>query len=106
MRVGAKPYRSDMTIEITHRRMSPPNSFDHDHITDLKWRELGTASTGQNTRQEIVDWLDNQGGRAVVSPGPNQSEVGTVDPGNGRAKFLRTYADGQWNNNLLSLPTF
>ncbi|WP_232216613.1 DUF3892 domain-containing protein [Brenneria nigrifluens] len=34
----------------------------------------------------------------------NRADVGVVDPGNGRKKYIRTYADGKWNNNLLSLP--
>ena len=34
----------------------------------------------------------------------HRSEVGVVDPGNGRRKYLRTHADGKWNNNLLALP--
>jgi hypothetical protein len=31
-----------------------------------------------------------------------RSEVGVVRP-QGRAPYLRTYADGDWNNNLLAL---
>lgn len=95
-----------MTIEVTHRRMSPPNSQDHQHITELRWRNVDTLATGSSTRQALVDWIDDKGGRALVAPGPNQSVVGTVNPGDGRPKYLRTYADQQWNNNLLSLPTF
>ena len=33
-----------------------------------------------------------------------RAEVGVVKPSNGRA-HVRTYADGLWNDNLLSLPS-
>ena len=32
------------------------------------------------------------------------SEIGVVKPTDGRDPYLRTYADGDWNNNLLALP--
>ena len=40
----------------------------------------------------------------VIDAARHRSNVGVVDPGNGRRKYLRTYADGDWNNNLLALP--
>ena len=40
----------------------------------------------------------------VIDAAGHRSTVGVVDPGNGRRKHLRTYADGDWNNNLLALP--
>jgi hypothetical protein len=32
----------------------------------------------------------------------NRGDIGVVDGANG--KYVRTYADGKWNDNLLSLP--
>ena len=40
----------------------------------------------------------------VIDAQGHRSEVGVVDPGNGRAQYVRTYADGDWNKNLLALP--
>ena len=40
----------------------------------------------------------------VIDAAGHRSNVGVVDPGNGRRKYLQTYADGDWNNNLLALP--
>jgi hypothetical protein len=34
----------------------------------------------------------------------HRSEVGVVDPGSGRDRYVRTHADGYWNDNLLALP--
>lgn len=93
-------------VELTHRRMSPPHSQNHQHITYLQWKSLGTNNTGSSTTEAIVEWIDDESGIAVVKPGPNQSTVGTVNPGDGGPKYLRTYADDQWNNNLLSLPRY
>jgi hypothetical protein len=39
----------------------------------------------------------------VIDAQAHRSEVGVVDLGNGRARYLRTYADADWNNNLLAL---
>ena len=40
----------------------------------------------------------------VIDAARHRSDVGVVDLGNGRRKYLRTHADGDWNNNLLALP--
>ena len=40
----------------------------------------------------------------VIDAARHRSNVGVVDPGNGRRKYLRTCADGDRNNNLLALP--
>ena len=40
----------------------------------------------------------------VIDAAGHRSNVGVVDPVYGRRKFLRTHADGDWNNNLLALP--
>nr|WP_314464360.1 DUF3892 domain-containing protein [uncultured Novosphingobium sp.] len=34
--------------------------------------------------------------------GGNRANIGVVNGQNG--KYLRTYADGKWNDNLLALP--
>lgn len=75
-------------------RLSP-----HEHITHLggakwKWtREQVIASIEAKTNSFYV--LDPRTGK--------RADVGVVRPNDGRAPFLQTYADGDWNNNLLSL---
>jgi hypothetical protein len=51
-----------------------------------------------------VAWIDDNG-IAYVGSGVQQVRVGTVHPDNSPA-YVRTYADKQWSNNLLSLPIF
>ena len=51
----------------------------------------------------IVDFIDNQGGKAYVDEGGYRAYVYVRTPNVG-PKFLQTYADGKWQDNLLSLP--
>ena len=80
----------------------PDRNSDHDRITHVggpaggrwKWpaeNVVASIETGTNTF-------------FVIDAAGHRSVVGVVDPGNGRPKYLRTYADGDWNNNLLALP--
>jgi len=77
----------------------------HQHIIDLKWKNTTTASVGQSTRQQMVDWLSIQGNDAIVSDGQRTVYVGVVRPASG-APYVKTYADGVWTDNLLALPRF
>jgi len=75
---------------------------DPDHaIQNLGWTNEANGETGKNTRLEIYAWLkgtayvtDRAGNRAYVYPRENVH--GT--------KFVQTYADKVWTDNLLSLP--
>jgi len=94
-----------MSIKIINIRLSVGGSL-HEHITDLKWvDDSDTAKTGSNTRAQIVDLIENKNGKAHTGSGNTRAEVGVVKPPEG-SKYLRTYADGQWTNNLLALPRF
>lgn len=91
-----------MAIRITHIRLSGGTS--HEHIVHLWWTNPSTGATGDNTRSAIVSWIEDENGKAYVEDGSgNRADVGVVTPQVG-AKYLRTYADGKWTNNLLSLP--
>jgi hypothetical protein len=92
-------------IEFTRRHMEPSGSLQHEHIASLRWQSMDTGETAASTLAVLVEWVED-GGVGLVHPGPRQSRVGVVDPGNGRPKYLRSCADGDWCNNLLSLPTF
>ena len=84
---------------ITHVRLSPPNSNDHQHITHVRWQQ--TSKSGESTKAAMVAFI--QEGNTVWVAGPPDAQVGVV---NGNPPYLRTHADGQWTNNLLSLPRF
>lgn len=80
--------------------ITKPDRFSaHEHITHL-------GGTGWKwTREQVIASIDERANTFhVVDAQGNRSEVGVVDPGNGRARYVRTYADGIWNDNLLALP--
>ena len=93
-----------MTIRITAVRMVENPS--HQHIGELKWANISTGATGANTRGAIISWLDaDSDNRAQVGTGPGAARVYVARPASGES-WLQTYADGQWTNNLLSLPRY
>jgi len=59
-------------------------------------------STGKWTRQQVIDWIENKSHTFYTQSGSIRSDIGVVNGPNG--KYLRTYANGKWNDNLLSLP--
>ena len=87
-------------IYITARHME--GGSGHEHIASVQWIQPGTTTTGTSTRAEMVTWIDTMNGDARVRGIPD-SQVGTVD---GNPRYLRSFADNTWNNNLLSLPVF
>lgn len=91
-----------MRYQIIARRMSPPTSQNFRHITDVKFRG-SDGSVGECTRSQMVAALEN-GHSAYVQGSISQSEVGVFEESG--VKYLRTYANNYWDDNLLSLPTF
>lgn len=75
----------------------------HEHITHIG----GNAGGGWTlSREEVVRRIEGKlEAFYVVDPKTNKrAYVGVVRPSDGRPPFLRTHADGDWNNNLLALP--
>ena len=66
----------------------------------------GITHLGRNgekwTRQQVIDWIESSTHTFYTLVSGNRGNIGVVEGPNG--KYLRTYADGQWNDNLLSLP--
>ena len=93
---------------ITHIR-KPDRFSPHEHIT-----HVGNVSTSGNTstvnwiwtREKVISSIEEKSNTFFVKDviSGKRSEVGVIYPGEGRLPYLRTYADGDWNNNLLSLP--
>lgn len=72
----------------------------HEHITHLG----NPAGNWMWTREKVIESIDAKTNTFyVLDPANgNRANVGVVRE-SGKAPYLRTYADGQWNNNLLSL---
>lgn len=82
-------------VRITCINKQPRNST-HEGITHLG------GATWHWTRQEVINSIEAKTNTFFTLVGGNRAEVGVVNGTNG--KYLRTYADGKWNDNLLALP--
>jgi hypothetical protein len=88
-------------VYITARHMV--GGQRHEHIADVRWNNPADGTTGESTRENMIDWIKNKAGNAFVSDGVRQVAVGVVDA---TPPYIRTYADGVWTDNLLALPTY
>lgn len=85
--------------QVTCITKSVPNG-QHEHITHLGNR----AANWIWTREEVIASIEAKTNTFFVedSQTGKRAYIGVVKPA-GRAPYLRTYADGVWNDNLLSL---
>jgi hypothetical protein len=93
-----------MSIRITCINKSGGHHDDPHHAIDnLGWVNEENGKTGKNTRLEIYNWLKSENGTAYVTDARgNKAYVGTREHSNG-TKFVQTYADKVWTDNLLAL---
>lgn len=90
------------TIEITAIRLT--GGTRHEHISHVWWTDHSAGRTGDDDRSTIVAGIEAKTLTAYVSDVyANKAYVGVVTPSSG-SKYLRTYADGKWTDNLLALP--
>ena len=54
------------------------------------------------TRQQVIDSISGRTNTFFTLVGQSRAEVAVVDGPNGQ--YVRTHADGKWNDNLLALP--
>ncbi len=94
-----------MSIRITCIKKDGGNHENpHIAISTLGWKNEQSGETGSSTRLQMYDWIKNKGGEAYVHDRyGNTVKVGTAETSYG-TKYVRTYADRTWTDNLLSLP--
>ncbi|GAA4685114.1 DUF3892 domain-containing protein [Frondihabitans cladoniiphilus] len=90
-----------MAVQITHIRVADPAS--HETITHYAWNQNGL--TGTWTKAQGVSYVTAHPGDTFVNHGGRTVAV-SVWQEVGKLPYLRTHADGYWNDNLLSLPRF
>ena len=86
-------------VQVTCITKPHPQS-PHEHIT-----HLGNPAGGWIwPREKVIESIDERTNRFfVIDPrSGKRADIGIVRP-SGKAPFLRTHADGDWNDNLLSL---
>ena len=73
-----------------------PRNNTHEGITHLG------GSGWRWTRQEVIDSINAKSNTFFTSVYGKRADVGVIQGQHGA--YLRTHADGQWNDNLLALP--
>jgi hypothetical protein len=94
-----------MSVRITCIKKSGGYHQDPHHaIERLSWTNEQDGQTGSNSRLEIYNWIKTDNGTAYVKDrAGNIAYVGTREHSNG-TKYVQTFADQVWTDNLLSLP--
>lgn len=64
--------------------------------------EDGTGVSAITEKATVVQWVESGRSPAYV-PGPPRVPVAVVTAASG-ARWLQTYADNVWTNNILALP--
>src|SRR6266567_5334770 len=87
------PLMPDVQVRCINKQ---PRNDPHEGITHLggdqwKW-----------TRQQVITSIEAKTNTFFTYVGGKRADVGVVNGQNG--KYVRTYADGKWNDNLLALP--
>jgi len=70
----------------------------------MQWLQDITGKTGTSTRLQIYDWLKINVGKAYVEDAAGDVALVYTRENSYGTKFVQTYADGIWRDNLLSLP--
>jgi len=82
-------------VQVTCINKQPRNNT-HEGITHLG------GSGWKWTRSEVIQSIRGKTNTFFTRVNGKRADIGVVDGQNG--PYLRTYADGQWNDNLLALP--
>jgi len=79
----------------------PDRMNAHEHITHIG----NTANNWRMTREEAIRRIDSkqEAFYTVDSNTQNRAYIGVVRGDGQKAPYLRTHADGKWNDNLLAL---
>ena len=88
---------ADYRIDCVNK---PNRNSPHEHIT-----HVGGPAGGRwkDTTANVVRFIENQEHRFYTQEGNASAWVGVRTSAAGN-KFLQTYADGIWKDNLLALP--
>ena len=79
----------------------------HAHIDRIKWSNETTGAGGDNTRAEMVAFVETNGtSSAYVRDARGDIAYLHVRTSTSGAKYVQTAADGIWQDNLLALPRF
>jgi len=75
----------------------------HEHIAQVRWQSARTLVTGQSTIAGMVGWVNSDGELRVRDTAGAEVRVGVF---NVEPPMIRTYSDGVWTDDLLTLPRY
>jgi hypothetical protein len=87
---------ADVQVECINKQ---PRDNPHEGLTHLGGKGGGGWKW---TRKQVIDSIRDKSNTFFTLVDGNRGNIGVVEGANG--PYLRTYADGKWNDNLLSLP--
>lgn len=82
-------------VQVTCINKQPRNNT-HEGISNLG------GSSWRWTRSQVIQSIEAKTNTFYTKVGGYRAEIGVVNGASG--KYVRTYADGKWNDNLLALP--
>jgi hypothetical protein len=95
-----------MAIQCLARRMARSGN-GHEHIARIKWKDDADGEIRDNSTAEMVAFIEKHGEESVYCPDKNGGDSAWVHVRRvGANKLLQTVTDGNFTNNLLSLPGF
>lgn len=78
----------------------------HEHIAKMIWNDPEKPDEHiESTREQMVTFLTNKPREAYVYDAPTKTRV-TVGVVKADPPYVRTYRDGEWQDNLLNLPQY
>jgi hypothetical protein len=75
----------------------------HEAITNYGWIK-SDGESGKSTRAVMVDFVGKEGNDAYVTDSYGHKAYCYVRTSSKGTKFLQTFSDGRYTNNLLNLP--
>lgn len=91
-----KETRKMADVQVTCINKQPRNN-PHEGITHLG----NPAANWKWTRQQVINSINSRENTFYTRVNGKRADIAVVDGPNGQ--YLRTYADGVWNDNLLAL---
>jgi len=82
----------------------PSTASTYKGITHYRWLNSADGKAGTTEKLDMVAFLDKPTSKAQVAGEDGPATLGVYEDGG--VRYVRTHADGSWNNNLNSLPTF
>ena len=90
---------TDYQIDCVNR---PDRNSPHEHITSVGGPNPNGVGRWKDPVETVVRLIEQQSHRFYTKVGGAQAWVGVRTSSSGR-KFLQTYSDGIWRDNLLAL---